>query len=410
MALQCGLCGVDVAEDMRTIFDEFGNVPLIECPDGVNKKVLLSDLFDEDDKMRELKMLVKMQELGISIEYRCPACRTCSDCKNAPVTERISLREEAEDQAVKDSVKIDFDKKKITCSIPLRGKEEDFLSNNRDIALKVLNSQCKKVLGDKEAKETVIKSFYKLFNGKYARRFNELTEDQRAKILEKPVQHYLPWRVVYKESVSTPCRTVMDASTKTPLKQNGKGGRGLNDLTMKGKENSLDLLNMLLRFQLGPVAFSGDLKQFYTSIALEESQWNLQRVLWRENMDTEAETEEIVIVSLIFGVRSVSALSVRAVLNLADHVRETNPRLCQLLSLSRMVDDLGDSDMDLAKVKDIIDDANSLFESVGLSCKGWSVSGSHPHPDVTHDGISVNVGGMVWKEVQREVGGGYRDI
>ena len=113
-------------------------------------------------------------------------------------------------------------------------------------------------------------------------------------------------------------------------------------------------------------------------------------------MDMDAETEEIVIVSLIFGVRSVSALSERAVLNLAEHVRETNPRLCQLLSLSRMVDDLGDSDMDLASVKGIIDDVNELFESVGLSCKGWSVSGSHPHPDVTHDGISVNVGGMIW--------------
>ena len=88
--------------------------------------------------------------------------------------------------------------------------------------MKVLNSQCKKVLGNKEAKETVIKSFYKLFDGKYARKFDELTEYQRAKILKKPVQHYLLWRVVYKESVSTPCRIVMDASTKTPLKQNGK--------------------------------------------------------------------------------------------------------------------------------------------------------------------------------------------
>ena len=128
-------------------------------------------------------------ELGISIEYRCPACRKCSDCKNASETERISLREEAEDQAIKDSVTIDFERKKITCSLPLRGKEEEFLSSNRDIAFKVLNSQCKKVERDEEARATVIKSFYKLFNGKYARRFHELTEEQQARILQKPVQH-----------------------------------------------------------------------------------------------------------------------------------------------------------------------------------------------------------------------------
>ena len=74
----------------------------------------------------------------------------------------------------------------------------------------MLNAQCRKVQSDEEAKATVIKSFYKLFNGKFAVRFEYLTEEQKAKILSKTVQHYLPWRVVYKESISTPCRTVMD--------------------------------------------------------------------------------------------------------------------------------------------------------------------------------------------------------
>ena len=58
---------------------------------------------------------MKMQELGLSIDYCCPACRSCQGCKSAPDTERISLREEAEDQAIRESVNIDFEKKKITC-------------------------------------------------------------------------------------------------------------------------------------------------------------------------------------------------------------------------------------------------------------------------------------------------------
>ena len=164
MALQCGQCGVDVAEDFVTLFEEFGDIPINDDKD-VGKKVLLADLFDEDEKLRELKMLVKMQELGLSIEYRCPTCRKCADCKNAPETERISLREEAEDQAIRDSVKIDYDKKKITCSLPLRGKEEDFLSSNREIALKVLNSQCKKVKDDVEAKRQLLSHFISYLMG-----------------------------------------------------------------------------------------------------------------------------------------------------------------------------------------------------------------------------------------------------
>ena len=63
-------------------------------------------------------------------------------------------------------------------------------------------------------------------------------------------------------------RTVMDASSRTPRSEDGKqGGRCLNDLVMKGKVDTLDLIKMLLRFSVNGVGFSGDLKQFYPSIA-----------------------------------------------------------------------------------------------------------------------------------------------
>ena len=54
----------------------------------------------------------------------------------------------------------------------------------------------------------------------------------------------------------------MDASSKTPIVPDGKGGtrggRCLNDLTVKGRIDTLDLMNMILRFVLGPVGYSGD--------------------------------------------------------------------------------------------------------------------------------------------------------
>ena len=46
---------------------------------------------------------------------------------------------------MRESFHIDFDKKKITCVLLLRGQEEEFLSSNRKVAEKVLDSQCKKV-------------------------------------------------------------------------------------------------------------------------------------------------------------------------------------------------------------------------------------------------------------------------
>ena len=71
--------------------------------------------------------------------------------------------------------------------------------------------------------------------------------------------------------------------------------------------STLDLLRMLLRFEMGRVAVTGDLCGFYTSFDLDPSHWNLQRCLYRVDMDPGGKTLEVVIKSLIFGVRSVSA-------------------------------------------------------------------------------------------------------
>ena len=67
-----------------------------------------------------------------------------------------------------------------------------------------------------------------------------------------------------------------------------------------------------------------------------------------------------------------------------------------MLTVSRFCDDVADSDHTDDDVQKIIGEANTLFQSAGLECKGWSRSGEPPHPDVTHDGHSVDLGGMQW--------------
>ena len=390
---QCQGCGHDIAEPLSEILAYIGELI------GEEKLSILVNAAKEsepDEKLHDLKTLIKVQEEGISLDYRCPKCRACNDCRNASTTERISLREEIEDQAIKESVTINYEAKKISAKMPLRGDENKFLSNNRKIALKVLQSQCVKLKNDQIAKDTVVKAFHKLLNSGYAVKLDDLSDEQKQKMLSKPLQHWLPWRVVHKDSVSTPCRPVFDGSTKCPVLEDGTGGHCLNNLTMKGRISTLDLLTMLLRFGVGSHACAGDLKQFYCSIDLDESQYNLQRVLWKEGMDLDSEVVELVIVTLIYGIRCVSALSEKAILEVADHISQNFPRLADLLVNGRYVDDLADSDTTEVVIKNLIDTANDVFDSVGLRCKGWTVSGAPPHPDCTHDGLGIDVGGMTW--------------
>ena len=393
----CDDCGVDAADEL-SLGEVLGEVEKEIGTDELQKHLAaVKELEPEAEiSLHEMKLLLKIQEMGISFDYRCPRCRSCSDCRNASDTERVSVREEKEDEAVKESVSIDFAAKKISAKIPLRGDPNQFLSNNRAIAVKVLEGQCKKLAADDESRELVVKAFKKLIDRKNALRLDELPEEHRKLILEKSLQHYLPWRVQFKDSISSPARPVFDASSKTPLLPDGRGGRCFNDINCKGKINTLDFLNMILRWELGPEAFCGDLKGFYTSIWLDPDQYHLQRVLYKEGLHPDSDIEELVLVTLIFGVRAVSALSERAVLMLADYISKSHPRLAELLKKSRFVDDIADSLSKMSAIENLIKSADEIFESVGLSCKGWSRSGHAPHPDVTRDGHGVDVGGMTW--------------
>ena len=91
--LSCVSCGDEVSSELAEVLH-------------VLPTKALPTKDDENETM--LKQLQKAQNEGLSIEYRCPRCRTCNDCRRSFETERVSLREEAEDLMIWDSVKIDW--------------------------------------------------------------------------------------------------------------------------------------------------------------------------------------------------------------------------------------------------------------------------------------------------------------
>ena len=350
----------------------------------------------EDDGELNVKTFKKAQQEGLNIEYRCPKCRSCSDCRRSFETERVSLREEAEDAMIWDSVEIDWNNKRIVCYLPLRGTEEEFLSNNRDIALKVLEQQCNTYHNDDETRELIVKAFDKLIRNNQMVLWDDLIDDDRKIVESKLVHHYIVWRVVFKPSVTTPARTVFDASQNTKMRADGTGGRCLNDLVVKGRVVTLNLVKMVLRFQIGREAMQGDLKQFYASIKLVSNQWNLQRVLLKDNLDPNSEVKEAVIKTLIWGIKCVSAQTETAIIKLAEAIKDSHPTLSSFLLNGRFVDDLGTSAEDMDKLTKLAKEADDIFAMVGLGCKGWSFSGSSPPADITADGETVSIGGMKW--------------
>ena len=215
----------------------------------------------ETEKMSTLKQLLLAQEDGLTVDYRCIKCHDCWSCKNADETEKLSLREEQENQLIKDSVDLNFEANAIECTLPVRGIEREFLSSNKEIAIKVIASVAKRYQGDDKARHLVLESFKKLFDKGYLNLMGQLTPEEKKKVESKEVQYFIPWRPVFSDSVTTPCRITMDASSRTKKRPDGSGGRCLNDYVVKGTVKHMNLLQLVLRWLIGLYGFTCDIAQ-----------------------------------------------------------------------------------------------------------------------------------------------------
>ena len=372
-------------------------VLLSKCMECSSIETEESSAFLSEESAWELKGLLReVENSGLDVEYRCVRCRNCADCRNSDQTDKISLREEQELQQCRDSVDLDLVNKRINVSLPLRASEREFLVSNKEIAEQILEQQCKKYFSDEETKSVLLKAFDKLFTPSHLLLLDDLEVKVKQQFLEKEVQYFIPWRIQFKDSVSTPARPVFDGSTRTKKRSDGSGGRCLNDLVCKGVIKSINMIKLLLRFSVGRFAITADIRQFYNSGKLTPTQWNLQRFLFKENLDPNNETKEGVICTLIYGVKSSSCQTECIKEKLSDLVREEKPDVSKVLEDSTYVDDIGESKANTEEVNKLIEDTDEVLASVGVTVKGWTHSGTDPNDKVSTDGVSLDIGGMKW--------------
>ena len=159
---------------------------------------------------------------------------------------------------------------------------------------------------------------------------------------------------------------------------------------------NMNLIKLLLRFAVGRFAVSGDIKQFFNCANLIVQQWNLQRFVFKEGLDPDSETKEGVITTAIYGVTSSNSQTEVIKMKLAGVVKENKPEVAKMLIDSTYVDDVGESMANLDQCMALIADADEAFASIGCKIKDWVVSGQDPSEKVSKDGISIEIGGVIW--------------
>ena len=127
--------------------------------------------------------------------YRCKICKQCEECKKSAKNKAMSRQERLEQDAIEQSVKIDYEKKQATVTLPFMKDPEQYFpkvfgdNDNRRMAEKVFVQQCKK---PDHMKTEMKKAFEDLKRRGYFKKLEELPPDIKEKVQSARVKHYYP--------------------------------------------------------------------------------------------------------------------------------------------------------------------------------------------------------------------------
>ncbi|CAG7823308.1 unnamed protein product, partial [Allacma fusca] len=139
--------------------------------------------------------------------------------------------------------------------LPFRSELIRPLGNSRLAASFRQRSQEKRLMTDPARKEEYVK-----FMTEYLQ-LGHMRQVESTSFESYPKNYYLPHHAVIKDtSTTTKLRVVFDASAKT------SSGISLNDLLMVGPKTQQDLVQILIRFRMRPIALIGDIEKMYRQI------------------------------------------------------------------------------------------------------------------------------------------------
>lgn len=344
----------------------------------------------------ELKEAAAVNELAADITYRCVTCRNCGKCRDSERLEHLSLKEESEQGLIERCVCLDPIRQLLTARLPFIADPDVKLTDNKHTALRILSGQLRQAEKNPALREAMIKSHDKLRDKGFVIVVDELEPELRRLVLSKG--YYIPWRHVHNpSSLSTPCRLVFDASSRTP------GGESLNDVLAKGANVLAKLFNLLVKFRCGPACFSADISMAYNNVRIHPDEYCYQKYLWSEGLTQEEKVVVMCVVTLIYGVRPSGNLTIAGIQAIVDYAKGKGGRLelgAKTLQDSTYVDDifgafLSESIRDEAAV--------GVVEALaigGMSVKEVTKSGSPPTDKVSANGVDVGVVGYKWEPVR----------
>ena len=339
---------------------------------------------------KNFKIFNKLENTGITVQYRCGNCRKCEECKRGPIVEEISLKTEYEQHLIDNSVYLDTEQNVCIAHLPFLEDPDMRLENNLKTARKVYDGVVKRLNKSRKDLKDVLEAEGKLQDLGFVEWLDNLPIVDQRMIMDARVRYVIPWRAVWSHSITTPCRPVFDGT------MDSAEAPGINKILAKGSNNMNSILEILLRWFIKAYVYHTDITKCYNGVKLHKSHWRFQLYLFEKDLDPEKEPKLKVIKTCIYGLRPSGNQAERAVRLTADTYKPEYPMAHRALHEDLYVDDCvsgEDTEKDRRKV---MDELRYCLGKAGFSLKGFTLSGLAPRSDLSSDGKSIDVFGMKW--------------
>ena len=291
-----------------------------------------------------------------------------------------------------------FENGRYSIGIPWRDGEPK-LENNYEVALMRLKSQEKSL---KKKGPEVTKAYNQIFED-----YEKKGYIQRVPRSKEENQWFLPhFPVIREDRATTKVRIVLDAAVKHK-------GKSLNDTIRPGPKLQRELVDVLTRFRLAPVALSGDITEMFLQVELQEKDRPYHRFLWR-NLDTSREPDVYEFQRLVFGNTASPFCSQHVLHAHAERHRADYPEAAETVDNAMYVDDVLDSCETVEEAKNLRHQLSDLLSMASFKLRKWSsnetavledvpVEDRQPSLEIREEGTpKIKTLGVMW-ETERDI-------
>ncbi|XP_054628394.1 uncharacterized protein LOC129179316 [Dunckerocampus dactyliophorus] len=219
------------------------------------------------------------------------------------------------------------------------------------------------------------------------------------------VKYYLPHHAVIRDDkATTKLRVVFDASAHED------GCPSLNDCLLTGPNLNPDLLAILVRFRLNPIAFMADITKAFLQISVAEEDRDALRFLWLTGPPDAEQTSVCTMrmARVVFGVSSSPFLLAATIRRHLEQYQVSHPHIADTIKDHLYVDDFIASSRDVGSAYVLTKGAKEILATAGMNLCKWTTNSPElktkwqesefdftAEPEA-HDSV-LKVLGLVWR-------------